>query len=96
VKVLITGAAGFVGQGLAQRIQSTHLLGTAPVESIALLDTNFQSRPTPADQIRIDLYLVHDHVPFYVGDCVRSVRDTKLPWNAIGCRKGSRTRATGS
>lgn len=52
MKVLITGAAGFVGHALSKRIQSSGLIGTAPVESIALLDTNFPVTSNTSGAVR--------------------------------------------
>ena len=41
--ILITGAAGFVGAGLASRLQSTGLLDEKPITRLSLIDRQFDS-----------------------------------------------------
>jgi D-erythronate 2-dehydrogenase len=41
LNVLITGAAGFVGQALARELRTHGFLGIAPVKALTLLDTRF-------------------------------------------------------
>jgi len=52
VNVLITGAAGFVGQALARRIHAQGSLVTASVNTITLLDTNLPQAPQTTSCIR--------------------------------------------
>jgi nucleoside-diphosphate-sugar epimerase len=52
VNVLITGAAGFIGQALARRILARGFLGTASVSTIALLDTSFPHTSETTNAVR--------------------------------------------
>ena len=52
MNVLITGAAGFIGNALARRLHTDGTLGTMPVATITLLDTSFPPGPQMSHPVR--------------------------------------------